>query len=230
MTAAIDEALEQRRRFAAVRDRLAASPLVRGGGVLLCRLTSTSTLAGLQAEAARAHHDAVEARVIEPGQSDGRGDPDRWLESSPGGPALDDFAGSAALSRALERATGVRWQPAGPGSWSYYRRPGHHLGIHRDLAVCDLAVITCVVNDRAQGRSGALRLWPTRAAAPLDELRSDSRGAIDVYLQTGGTVLLLGGVVPHRVLPLTTGHVRVVAPLCYRAVKPINSGTCATRP
>ena len=218
MTAAIEEALEQRLRFAAVRDRLAGSPLVRGGGVLVCRLTNPSTLASLQADAVLAHHDAVEVRVVEPDQSDSRGDPDRWLESAPGGPAQDAFACSATLAEVLQRATGVSWELAGPGSWSYYRWPGHHLGIHRDLAICDVAVITCVLNEGGHHQSGALRLWPTRAGEQLDELRRDARGAIDLHVKTGDTVLLLGGVVPHRVLPLTTGHVRIVAPLCYRIV------------
>ncbi len=218
MTAALDDGLEQRRRFAAVRDRLAGSALVQGGGVMVCRLTNASTLASLQADAARAHLYATEARVVEPDHSDGRGDPDRWLESSPGGPAQDAFACSAAVTDVLEQATGVSWQLAGPGSWSYYRRQGHHLGVHRDLAVCDLAVITCVHNEGAQGQSGALRVWPSRAGVQLDELRRDPQGAIDLYVETGDTVVLLGGVVPHRVLPVTIGHVRVVAPLCYRVI------------
>lgn len=218
MSAAAVERRRQERRFAAVRERLAASPLVHGGGVLLGRLASAAELSSLRADALRAHSVAAEARVSTPDLPGGRGNPDRWLESAPAGPVQDAFARSTGVGRALQRATGLAWQLAGSGTWTYYRREGHHLGIHRDLAVCDLAVITCVINDGTRPGSGVLRVWPTRAGTPLDVLRRDPRGAVDLSVDAGQTVLLLGGVIAHRVLPLAPGHVRVVAPLCYRIV------------
>jgi hypothetical protein len=35
-------------------------------------------------------------------------------------------------------------------------------------------------------------------------------------LKPGETLLLLGGVVPHRLMPLGPDHLRIIAPLCYR--------------
>jgi hypothetical protein len=207
----------QRARLSTVRERLAGSPLVRGGGLLRTRILAPATLAALVRDAVEAHRSAAEARVgLEEDRP--RGDPDRWLESATGGAALQAFAASEEVRDLLVRSTGVGWVPAGPGSWSYYRRAGHHLGLHRDLAVCDLALVTCVVDEGAEAGSGLLRLWPGRAREPLEAVRRDPRGSVDVRLAAGQSALLLGGVVPHQVLPLRAGHVRIVAPLCYQAV------------
>jgi hypothetical protein len=210
-----EDALTQRRRLAAVKDRLARSPLVRGGGLLRARILDDAGLDALVQDAWQAHVGASEARLDLPGPGE-RGDPDRWLESAPGGPALERFAGSDALLELLTRATHVRWRPAGPGSWSYYRAEGHHLGIHRDLAVCDLAVITCVVDQGEGSDGGLLRLWPTRARETTAAIRRDPAGATQIRVQAGETVLLLGGLVAHQVLPLGPAQVRVVAPLCQQ--------------
>lgn len=215
-TAAVADHAAQVRRLAPVRARLARSPLVRNGGLLRTRILGAAQLASLVQDAWSSHAQAAESRQDVP--SDERGDPDRWLESAPGGAALQDYAASEAVLDRLVRATGVPWEPAGPGSWSYYRSEGHHLGLHRDLSVCDLAVITCVIDQDAPAAGGTLRVWPTRARDPLDDVRRDPRGSVDVRLRAGESVILLGGVVPHCVTPLAPGHLRVVAPLCYQAL------------
>jgi hypothetical protein len=207
----------QKERVATVRDRLRTSRLVTSGGVLRTRVLGPADLDELVGDALAARPYATEARV-EARPSDARGDPDRWLDSAVGGPALQAFVESDRVLRVLARATGVTWRPAGPGSWSYYQRAGHHLGLHRDLAICDLAVITCVVDERADDCDGGiLRVWPTRPRATLDEIRADQSGAYDVRLAPGETLLLLGGFLAHRLLPLSPGQVRVVAPACYQA-------------
>ena len=207
----------QARRFARVHDRLARSPLIDGGGLLRTRMVGDIGLGALVRDAVQAHPHAAEAHMISRASGE-RGDPDRWLESAPGGPALERFAHSEAVLDTLTRATGVAWQPAGPGTWSYYRREGHHLGIHRDLAVCDLAVITCVVDEGGHGTQGLLRLWPSRARESIDDIRHNPRRAIHLRIAAGQTVLLLGGLVAHQVLPLGPQQIRIVAPLCYQAV------------
>lgn len=207
----------QTRRFARVRDRLASSPLIGAGGLLRTRILDSCGLIALVDDAEQAHPRAAEARV-ETHRSGERGDPDRWLESAPGGPALEQFACSEVVLDTLARATGVAWQPAGPGTWSYYRREGHHLGIHRDLAVCDLAVITCVVDQGGHGPAGLLRVWPARARESLDDIRGNPHDARHLRIRAGETVLLLGGIVAHQVLPLVPRQLRIVAPLCYQAV------------
>jgi len=191
---------------------------VHGGGLLRTRILGDAVLGALVRDALMAQPSAAEARV-EVRSADSRGDPDRWLESAPGGPGLQAFAASEGVLDTLVRATGVPWELAGPGSWSYYRREGHHLGLHRDLEVCDLAVITCVVDEGAGDTdAGVLRVWPTRPRDSLEEIRRDPFGAHDVRLHPGETLLLLGGLVAHRVLPLARGQIRIVAPLCYQAV------------
>ena len=216
MTVVDTEHAAQQRRLAPVRARLARSPLVRHGGVLTTRILGSAQLAALAADAWSSHANAAESRREVP--SDDRGDPDRWLESATGDDALQQFAASEAVIDALVRATGVPWEPAGPGSWSYYRQEGHYLGLHRDLAVCDVAVISCVVDQGARPSSGLLRAWPTRARESLETLRADPGRGVDLRLRAGETVILLGGVVPHCVTPLDAGHLRIVAPLCYQAV------------
>ncbi|WP_203231169.1 hypothetical protein [Nocardioides caldifontis] len=187
---------------------------MRHGGILRTRLVRPADLEALVRDAVESHARATEARVES--SADLRGDPERWLESAPGGDAINRFATSEAVLERLRCATDVPWQPAGPGSWSYYRRSGHHLGLHQDLAVCDLAVITCVVDEGDSRDSGVLRLWPSRVRDDLDAIRRDPTGAVDIRLQAGETLVLLGGIVAHQLMPLAPDHVRIVAPLCYQ--------------
>lgn len=207
---------DQTRRFSEARRTLAISPLVRSGGLLRTRIPGLD-LGGLVRDAFDAHRVATEARSSKRATGS-RGNPDRWLESGPGGQALNAFAASDAVLDTLVRATGASWQPAGPGSWSYYRQEGHYLGLHRDLAVCDLALITCVYDEGRSDERGQLRTWPTRTRASLEEIHRDPAGARTVRLLPGESVLLLGGFLPHEVSPLASGHVRIVAPLCYQVL------------
>jgi hypothetical protein len=51
----------------------------------------------------------------------------------------------------------------------------------------------------------------------LEALRADDRGGVHTRLAPGHSLGLLGGVIPHRLLPMKPGHTRIVAPLCYQA-------------
>jgi hypothetical protein len=200
---------------------IADSALVRGGGVLVASLLGAESLAALQAEATacRAH---VEACRVE--QDDGEqhrgGNPDRRLESAVAGPRLRAIYGSSVLADLLARVTAVRWRPSGgEGTYSYYCHEGHHLGIHRDVAECDLALILCVSDrcSRDPGLAGTLCLYPGRTAEPLSAIRAHpGLGALHLRLRPGEAAILLGGIVPHRVVAIGPGHTRVVAPLCFR--------------
>lgn len=82
-------------------------------------------------------------------------------------------------------------------------------------------MITCVLDSVASPAtlSGALCLYPGRTQDTLRELRSrPDDGAEYVRLEPGQSIVLLGGLVPHRVLPVRERQVRIVAPLCYRAL------------
>lgn len=190
---------------------------------MLANLLDRDGLKALRHEAHACHAAAEEMFTAEPdGEVWRGGDPDRWLESAPGGEALQALYRSPRILELLRRLTGLAWTPSGlAGTYSYYRRPGHHLGLHRDIDACDLALITCVDDSSrsAAGLAGALCLYTGRTRDTLPELRSrPDDGAEYVRLQPGQSIVLLGGLVPHRVLPVAEGQIRIVAPLCYRAL------------
>jgi hypothetical protein len=216
----IARALGQR---ASARARLANSPLLRAGGAVITRLVGAGALRRLEQEAHEVGRRAIDlSRRPWLAQDAARGDPDRWLESAPGGANLLELYHSPALVRSLAHLTGLSWRPSGPlGSFSYYRREGHHLGLHLDVDECDVAVITCIADAGAPPRSvsGVLRLHVDRANEPLELIRSGGgAGAVDLRLAAGETLILLGGIVPHELLPVAAGHQRVVVPLCFAAV------------
>ena len=197
---------------------LASSPLVRSGGVVVSRLVSAGFVDDLRMEA-YAQHPAAREALLRLGQSrDGeRGAPDRWLEIATGGVALHAFIHSQTVLDYLHRLTALDWTPLGDqGAYSYYRRPGHYLGLHRDIVNCDLTVITCIAR-RGQGTGGVLLTYPARCRESIEGLRrSPYRGARGVMLQVGESAILLGGTVPHQLTPLDGTQIRVVAPICYR--------------
>lgn len=215
--------------------QLAGSPLVRAGGWRVERLLTGPALAALAAESRSCHGHATETVVAEPHDDDPRrGHPDRRLESAPGGPVLRALYASPVLHGLLARLTGGAWEPSGlQATYSYYRAPGHHLGLHRDVDVCDLAVIACVADDGPVARvglddddpagggaaSGVLHVYPGRAGEALAAIRADRRGGVAVPVVPGEAVVLLGGVVPHEVSPVALGRCRVVAPLCFRPAR-----------
>jgi hypothetical protein len=196
------------------------SALTRDGAVI-ARFLEPARLERLQTEALTTHRNAVETHVQAP-RDEHAGHPDRWLESAPGGPELTAFYYSAEVLGLLRQLTGVAWQTSGPqGTYSYYRRAGHHLGLHRDIDICELAAITCLVDEAPADRSvgGTLYLYPSRRRESLAVIRmTPTLGAVGVRLAPGETLLLLGGLVPHQLMPLGAGHVRIIAPLCYRVL------------
>lgn len=187
------------------------------------RLLDPAGAAGLLYEAEALGGAATTMFVQHPPPDDApNGSPDRWLETAGGGPWLNAFYRSPAVPGVLEELTGLPWETTGErGSYSYYRRPGHHLGLHRDIETCELAVITCLRDDGpAGGTGGVLVLYPGRSGEPLGRIRqTPEAGAVKVRLSAGESILLLGGLVPHRLLPVAAGQTRIIAPLCYRVVR-----------
>lgn len=205
-----------------VRARLAAGLLASSGGFLVASLLDPASLALLYDEAteARAHAETFQTADHD-GEDNRGGAPDRWLESALAGPQLAGLFASPAVARFLHDVTGVDWTPSGSnGTYSYYRRTGHYLGLHRDVEECDLAVIVCIADDHPgePGIAGTLCVYPHRTHEPLSAIRaSPERGAVHIRVRPGEAAILLGGVVPHRVVPVGPRHKRIVAPLCYSA-------------
>jgi hypothetical protein len=205
-----------------VRSSLAAGTLARSGGVLVASLLGADSVATLAAEATYVRSQAETYRVRQHDAEENRGgEPDRWLESAAAGPQLRTLYSSPLLAELLGELTGLNWTPSGDnGTYSYYCRSGQYLGLHRDVEECDLAVIICVADDYVgnPGHAGTLCVYPQRSHEPLSAIRaSPHRGGIHVRVRPGEAAVLLGGLVPHRVVPVGEHHERVVAPLCFSA-------------
>jgi hypothetical protein len=204
------------RSLAAARSGVARSDLARAGGFAVVRLVDDDGLRRLQEEARAAEAAATTYKMAVHGGGEQRGHAARWMATTAGGPVLDALLCAPHVLDHLAAVTGVTWRPNGRlGTYSYYREPGHFLGIHRDVRGCDLALITCLWD--TGGAGGDLVVYPGAARRRLAEVRAEPRrGAHRVALAPGESAILLGGIVPHRVSPTGPAHARAVAPLCYR--------------
>ena len=125
------------------------------------------------------------------------------------------------ITRALSEACGVPVVPSGNrGSYSYYARRGDFLDLHRDIETCDVAMITALHdNSDPNDKAGALVLYPGRIGEPLSAIHArPTDGVAIVKLLPHQTILMFGGVVPHRLLPVREGQVRIISVLCFRAM------------
>lgn len=201
------------------------SPLMRQGGFAVFEgVPDAPTFGELYAEAAERYHGANEQQSWDDDDEDGRGGkPMRSLLTAEAGPAQDAMYRSQALSDFLSSVCGLPIVPSGNrGSYSYYARTGDFLDLHRDVETCDLAMITALHdNSDPADLGGALVLYPDRVREPLSAIRaSPYDGASAVKLAVGQTIVLYGGVVPHRVLPVVEGQVRIISVLCFQALVP----------
>jgi hypothetical protein len=191
----------------------------RGGCLLIDDLLGATLLTALCGEA---NERQVEARrTAWPGseQVDWRGgDPARSYAGVTGGPIQSSIFASPDLARHLSELCGLPLRLAGLGSFSYYE-PGDFLALHRDILTCDITLLTCL-RDTATGtpdRSG-LRLYPAYARLPLTQLRSENDPPrVDLHLDRGQTAVLLGGIVPHEVIPMAAHQHRTVSVVCMTA-------------
>ena len=216
----------QRAGYARDVDRLAPpaevldSPLLaRGGWRVLEGLLAEPAWRALCEEAEARRSDAVRTESSAPDPEEGRGgDPPRAFFSATGGVVQDAFYASEGLHALLGREIGCRVRPSAErGTYSYYEKPGDHLGLHRDLGDCDLSVITCLRDEGGPRDAGALRIWPRGLARPLSTIRgAPDLGGVEVRVAPGETLILLGGYLPHALLAVAPGQERVVSVLCFR--------------
>lgn len=147
--------------------------------------------------------------------------PPRSLLSTAGGPVQDAVYNSPAFGEQISEIVGTRVRPSSNrATYSYYCRPGDHLALHRDVVKCDVTVIIAISdNTTAEQKGGELVVYPGRESHPLSAVRADlTAGAVSLKLAPGETVVIAGGMVPHRVEPVPPGHYRIVAPMCFEAV------------
>jgi hypothetical protein len=207
------------------------SPLVEhaGGFAIYTGLPDTGTLRLLYEEARAAYATAKPQEWWGPDRDeDGPGDlaadrharPRRCYFLSLGGPVQAAMCQSAELSRFLSSECGMPIRPtARRGSYTYYTRTGDFLDLHRDIESCDVAMITVLHdNTSPSSQSGALVVYSDRIAEPLSAIQArPDIGGQTIKLSAGQTIVMFGGIVPHRVLPVAEGQTRIVSVLCFRA-------------
>lgn len=201
---------------------IAASPLLAQGGVgVYDGLVAGAVLQQLIEESMRSYATAADQGSSVPNPEENRGGvPLRRFLTGAGGPVQQAFYQSEWVRAFLEHATGLRLKPTGSvGTFSYYVRPGDFLDLHRDIVTCDIAVITLLYQEgTGSNGGGALCVYPARHREALSAIRSTpNEGAFAVQPEAGQTMVLLGGVIPHCVLPTKPDQRRITSVLCYRA-------------
>jgi hypothetical protein len=225
MQVQFQQSLKAQPRANQIPNVIQESPLYqRGGFVLIDKLLDPTNLAQLQRESLTLGSQASENLMLETDRNAfeihfGRGgSPARKFLSTQGGTVQDAFYQSITLKTTLETLSQTRINPTGArGTFSYYARDGDFLALHRDILQCDLTLITCLF-DRTKGAAsslgGVLRLYPNHNLKPLSSINAQSL-SIDLRLEVGQSIALLGGIVPHEVLPTVTGQIRIVSVLCF---------------
>jgi hypothetical protein len=193
--------------------------LAAGGFAVYDNLLNELTCERLLSEALTLYPYATHQETWDDDYAEGRGGkPRRRLNSGSGGPVQDELYRSAWLPQILTSACGVTIVPSGNrGSYSYYTRSGDFLDLHLDVDRCDVTMITALHdNSDATKITGALLLYPGRIGEPLSAIRArPSDGVHCVKLTAGQTIVLFGGLLPHRLLPTAAGQVRIVSVLCF---------------
>jgi hypothetical protein len=200
---------------------IACCPLMRAGGVAVYTgFVDARTLPLLRAEAEQQRAEARESLVSDPVDAERGGAPRRKFLSAPGGKLQTAFLESSWLSGTLSGIVGLPVRPTGGGTFTYYCRTGDHLALHRDIRRCDLAVITALEAHRPTNcNAGGLALYPGRTSEQLSAIRARPlEGRVVLHLEAGQTCVMLGGTVPHELLPTAPTQTRVVSVLCFEVL------------
>ena len=184
------------------------------------QLFSKTSLMAMFDEACHSFPQAREEKKEGPDTEDWRGGvPARQLLSTAGGPVQDRLYRAPALQALLSELVGVPLEASSNrASYSYYCRTGDHLGLHRDVDLCDVTIIVAVSDNTDPSQAGGeLIVYPEQIDEPMSVIRGnpDTKG-ISLKLAGGETLILAGGMVPHLVRPVTEGQYRITAPMCFR--------------
>ncbi|MDP9686550.1 UNVERIFIED_ORG: hypothetical protein J2W82_000198 [Pseudomonas mohnii] len=136
---------------------------------------------------------------------------------SDGGPHLQSMYHDSQLIEFLSLESGLRLSPSGSGGvYIYYVRSGDFIGIHRDAGICDLVLITALYDSSLSDEGGSLILYPGRTSESCKAISATpKRGEKVVKLTAGQSLIMFGGVIPHRVVPVRAEQIRIVSALCY---------------
>lgn len=219
----MNDAFSQVVQIQSVPEAIRNSPLMRNGGFdVFERLPDRNTCAQLLDEARRCLATARSSEIAVSDDEEVRGgQPARRFVSASGGAIQTAFYRDRSVIRFIETLCNAPVLPTGGrGTYTYYARPGDHLALHRDIETCDVALITCLLDRHGSGSSGGVtRLYPERQNERLSQIRaSPELGAISVRVRVGQAMVMFGGMVPHAIMPLGFGEIRIVSVLCYRAL------------
>jgi hypothetical protein len=190
----------------------------QGGYLVVNGLFGEETLQALWAEADRVRVKGVRGCVPDSDATEGRGGtPGRAYRLATGGELHWGLHGCRQMADTLCRLCGVTVSSTGGGTYSYYEQAGDFLALHRDVLQCDIAVITSLTHSIVDGSTGELTVYPEFIHESLSTVRRAGRSSsTSVPLDRGQTAILLGGIVPHEVVPTCAGQDRIVAVNCYR--------------
>jgi hypothetical protein len=198
------------------------SPLMQRGGFEVFTGIADEFIKNSLLSEAVSQKELIENKVIDRDTEEIRGGaPQRRFLNGAGGDFQQSFYRADWLLDFLRGLTTPALYPTGGnGTYSFYLRSGDFLDIHRDIVACDVAVITCLKNQSTvSGDGGKLCLYPDRINEPLSSIRTTpDKGTVKLGLEEGQTIVMYGGLVPHALLPITTGQMRIVSVLCYCAL------------
>lgn len=145
------------------------------------------------------------------------GSPARAYRSASGARLQFSLFSSPEITGLLGEIAGLSVEATGGGTYSYYEREGDFLGLHRDIITCDVALITCLIHSAGDANRGGLLLYPQFSREPLSAARDAGRkNAVAADLAPGESIVLLGGLIPHEIVPMGALERRVVSVMCYR--------------
>jgi hypothetical protein len=201
---------------------LRSGPLGSAGGVAVFDgLPDADMCAALAAEAYAVYPGSNRQDLDREDRSEGRGGiPPRAMQTASGGPVQEALYAAPWLRAFLAAQCGARIVPsANRGSYSYYVRPGDFLGTHLDVDSCDVTLITVLYDDTdPRDPAGGLAVYPHAIGMPLGRVRAaPDAGVALIKAWPGQSIVLLGGLVPHCVVPLGPEGQRVISALCFRA-------------
>jgi hypothetical protein len=92
------------------------------------------------------------------------------------------------------------------------------MGLHLDVVQCELVVLTVLQDfSPADDPSGSWDLFPGQVGRPLPTVSTGRHGRRSIKAKPGQSLVMFGGLVPHRVRPVAAGQRRIVSALCFRA-------------